>query len=157
MHLCVKHYVIAGHTHIRSMYDKWMKESMKEWTKTNSIHIHIKCLLSSRGVAQRLNCLPPIWETWVQSMGWEDPLEKEMATHSSTLAWRIPWTEEPGRLQSVGSKKSDTTEWLHIHFQRENHAGEEYNREYVSVLVQFKKFHLFKVCQAERNLNSGNL
>ena len=41
-------------------------------------------------------------ETWVQSLGWEDPLEKGMATHSSILAWRIPWTEEPGRLQSIG-------------------------------------------------------
>ena len=77
---------------------------MKERTKTNSILIHIKCLLPSRGVAQRLKPLPPMRETWVQSMGWEDPLEKEMATHSSTLAWIIPWREEPGRLQSVGSK-----------------------------------------------------
>ena len=47
--------------------------------------------------------LPALWDTWVQSLGWEDPLEKEMATHSSTLAWKIPWTEEPGRLQSMGS------------------------------------------------------
>ena len=54
---------------------------------------------------QRLKCLPAVWETWVQSLGWEDPLEKEMATHSSTLAWRIPWTEEPGRLQSMGSQR----------------------------------------------------
>ena len=53
-------------------------------------------------VAQRLKRLPPMRETRVQSLGWEDPLEKEMATHSSTLAWRIPWTEEPGRLQSAG-------------------------------------------------------
>ena len=45
--------------------------------------------------------LPAIQETWVQSLGQEDPLEKDMATHSSILAWRIPWTEEPGRLQSV--------------------------------------------------------
>ena len=44
-------------------------------------------------------------ETWVQSLGWEDPLEKEMATHSSVLAWRIPWTEEPGGLQSMGSQR----------------------------------------------------
>ena len=43
-------------------------------------------------------------ETWVQSLGQEDPLEKEMATHSSILAWRIPWTEEPGRLQAMGHK-----------------------------------------------------
>ena len=54
-------------------------------------------------IAQRLKCLPGMWETWVRSLGWEDPLEKEMATHSSTLAWRIPWREEPGRLQSMGS------------------------------------------------------
>ena len=47
-------------------------------------------------------------ETWVQSLGWEDPLEKETATHSSTLAWRIPWTGEPGGLHSMGSKKSWT-------------------------------------------------
>jgi len=47
-------------------------------------------------------------ETWVQVLGQEDPLEKEMATHSSILAWRIPWTEEPGGLQSVGSQESDT-------------------------------------------------
>ena len=46
-------------------------------------------------VAQRLKRLPAMWETWVQSLGREDPLEKEMATHSSILAWRIPWTEEP--------------------------------------------------------------
>ena len=47
-------------------------------------------------VAQRLKRLPAMWETWVQSLGWEDSLEKEMATHSSILAWRIAWTEEPG-------------------------------------------------------------
>ena len=49
---------------------------------------------------------PEIWETCVPSLGWEDPLEKEMATHSSILAWRIPWTEEPGRLQVYRVTKS---------------------------------------------------
>ena len=49
--------------------------------------------------------LPTVWETWVRSLGWEDPLEKAMATHSSTLAWRIPWMKEPGGLQSMGSKR----------------------------------------------------
>ena len=49
--------------------------------------------------------LPTMWETQVQSLGWEDPLEKEMGTHSSTLAWEIPWTEDPGRLQSMGSQR----------------------------------------------------
>ena len=52
--------------------------------------------------------LPAVRETGVRSLGWEDPLEKEMATHSSTLAWKIPWTEEPGGLQSMGVAKSQT-------------------------------------------------
>ena len=54
-------------------------------------------------MAQTVKRLPTMWETWVQSLGWEDLLEKEMATHSSVLAWKIPWMEEPGRLQSMGS------------------------------------------------------
>ena len=49
-------------------------------------------------MAQTVKSPPAVWETWVQTLGWEAPLEKEMATHCSTLAWRIPWTEEPGRL-----------------------------------------------------------
>ena len=55
-------------------------------------------------VAQTVKRLPAMWETWVQSLSQEDPLEKEMATHSRTLARKIPWTEEPGRLQSMGSQ-----------------------------------------------------
>ena len=54
-------------------------------------------------VAQMVKHLPAVQETWVQSLGWEAPLEKEMATHYSILAWKIPWMEEPGRLQSMGS------------------------------------------------------
>ena len=61
-------------------------------------------------MAQTVKHLPAVWETWVQSLGWEDPLEKEKATHSSILAWRIPSTEEPGKLQSMGVAKLDTTE-----------------------------------------------
>ena len=58
--------------------------------------------------------LPAIQETWIKSLGREDPLEKGMATNSSILAWRIPWTEEPGGLQSMEySKELDTTEQLH--------------------------------------------
>ena len=56
-------------------------------------------------VAQLKRNPPAMCETWVQSLGWEDPLEKEMATHSSILAWRIPWTEEPGGLQSTGLQR----------------------------------------------------
>ena len=55
-------------------------------------------------VAQMVERLPSIWEAQVQSLGWEDPLEKEIATHSSTLAWKILWTEEPCRLQSTRSQ-----------------------------------------------------
>ena len=61
-----------------------------------------------------------MWETQVRSLGREDPLEKEMATHSSTLAWKIPWTEEPGGLQSIGlqsrTRLSDITSLLHFLF-----------------------------------------
>ena len=56
-------------------------------------------------VAQMVKYLPTMWETQVQSVGLEDLLEKELATHSSTLAWKIPWTEEPARLQSMGSQR----------------------------------------------------
>ena len=56
-------------------------------------------------VAQMVKCLPTMQETQVRSLCWEDPLEEEMATHSSTLAWRIQWTEKPGGLQSVGSQR----------------------------------------------------
>ena len=56
-------------------------------------------------MTQRLKCLPGMQETWVRSLGQEDPLKKEIAIHSSTLAWRIPWTEEPGGLQSMGSQR----------------------------------------------------
>ena len=60
-----------------------------------------------------VNRLPTVRETRVRSLGWEDPLEKEMAIHSSTLAWKIPWTDELGRLQSMGLQ-SDKTERLHF-------------------------------------------
>ena len=61
-------------------------------------------------IAQLVKNLPAIQaDSWVRLRGWEDPLEKEMATHSSILAWEIPWTEEPGRLQSMGLKELDMT------------------------------------------------
>ena len=56
-------------------------------------------------MAQTVKPLPTVWETQVQSLGWEDLLEKEMVTHSSFLAWKIPWTEKPGRLQATGSQR----------------------------------------------------
>ena len=56
-------------------------------------------------MAQMVKCLSAMQETWVRSLGWEDLLEKEMAAHSSILAWKIPWTAEPGRLLSMGSQR----------------------------------------------------
>ena len=67
-------------------------------------------------MTQRLKRLPGMQETRLRSLGWEVPLEKEMATHSSTLAWKIPWRKEPGRLLSWLRKESDMTEGLHFHF-----------------------------------------
>ena len=60
-------------------------------------------------VAQLAKNLPAMWENWVRSLGWIDTLEKRIATHSSILAWRIPWTEEPGGLQSMGLQELDTS------------------------------------------------
>ena len=67
-------------------------------------------------MAQRLKRLPAMRETWVQSLGQEDSLEKEMATHSSVLAWRIPWTEEAGGLQSMGSQSRTQSDFNSLHF-----------------------------------------
>ena len=67
-------------------------------------------------MAQRLKRLPAMQETWVQSLGHEDPLEKEMATHSSILAWRIPWMEESGGLQSTGSQRVGHDWATSLHF-----------------------------------------
>ena len=61
--------------------------------------------LVGKNMAQTVNNLPEMWETWVRSLGREDPLEKEIAIHSSTIAWKIPWTEESDRLQFMGSQR----------------------------------------------------
>ena len=60
--------------------------------------------------------LSAMWETWVPSLGWEDALEEDTATHSSILAWRIPWTEEPGGLQSMGSQRVGHDSATSLHF-----------------------------------------
>ena len=86
----------------------------KRWGKPRS-HVHLWVYTGysqwASLVAQRVKNLPPVQETWVWSLGWEDPPGEGNATHSSTLAWRISWTQEPGGLQSMGSQ-SDTTEQL---------------------------------------------
>ena len=74
-------------------------------THSNSVNLALPQCLTAFLVTQMVKNLPAMQETQVQSLGWEDPLEKGMATHSSILAWRIPWTEEPGGLQSMGSQR----------------------------------------------------
>ena len=70
-------------------------------------------------VAQMVKCLPTMQETWVRSLSWEDPLENEMATHSSTLAWKIPWMGSLVGYSPCGLKESDKTERLHFHLMEE--------------------------------------
>ena len=99
-------------------------------------------------VGQRLKRLPAMWETWVQSLGREDPLEKEMATHSSILAWRIRWMEEPGGLYSPqGHRESDTTELLHFHFHYMYYIYIKVKRtslnKYLCILSLFKTWDRF--------------
>ena len=65
--------------------------------------------MSASLVAQMVKTPPAVQETWIQSLGQKDPLEKELATHSSIPAWEVPWTEEPRELQSMGSQESDMT------------------------------------------------
>ena len=69
------------------------------------IYVNLSFTSGTSLVAQTVKRLPTMRETWVQSLGQEDLLEKEMATHSSILVWKIPWMEEPGRLQSMGSQR----------------------------------------------------
>ena len=76
--------------------------------------VSLKVKLGASLVAQMVKRLPAMRDTWVQSLGWEDPLEKEMATHSSTLSWKIPWTEEPCRHSPWGREEFDMTERLHL-------------------------------------------
>ena len=76
--------------HIREVFSPW---------------IRVIIISGASLIAQMVKRLSTMWETWVWALGREDPLEKEVAIHSSTIAWKIPWTEEPGRLQSMGSQR----------------------------------------------------
>ena len=98
------------------MIQQWTKKrhnSLPSWIYTESSENNMCNRSQASLVAQIVKNLPAMQETWVLSLGWEDPLQKGMATHSSILAWRIPWREEPGRLQSTGSHNEwDTIERL---------------------------------------------
>ena len=82
-------------------------------------------------VAQTVKCLSTMRETWVRALGWEDPLEKEMAIHSSTIAWKIPWTEEPDRLQSMGSQRVGHDWATPLSIYHYTHLGIKWNFNYL--------------------------
>ena len=98
-------------------------------------------------MAQTLNNLPAMQETRVQSLGWEDSMEKGMATHSSILAWRIPQTEAPGRQQSMGGKELDMTEQLTLSL---SHIYD------TSLMVQWLGIHVFHCMEHWFDHWSGN-
>ena len=81
------------------------QDKIYTWTSPDGQHQNQIDNIGASLVAQRLKCLPPMRETQVLSLGQEDPLEKETASHSGILVWRIPWTEKPGRLQSTSSQR----------------------------------------------------
>ena len=111
-----------GHAFLRMAQDEWVAQSRGDIHRYLSLWtLRLKMLWHNRdGIFEVINLkqhfpggsvvknLPAQQETWVQSLGWEDPLKEEMATHSSILTLEIPWTEDPGGLQSMGSQKSQT-------------------------------------------------
>ena len=113
---CCKEQYCLGTWNVRSMNQGKLEVIKQEMARVNVNILGIKELrwtemgefnldwLRASLVAQTVKCLPTMRETWVQSLGQEDALEKEMAIHSSILPWKIPWTEESGRLQSMGSQ-----------------------------------------------------
>ena len=102
-------------THLSFTLSRLVSRNLGRWVWASTLRVYEASL-----VAQTVEHLPATWETQVQSLGWEDPLEKEMATHFSTLAWNIPWTEKPGRLQSMGSQRvgHDWATSLHLGYTR---------------------------------------
>ena len=94
-------------TNITIIYRAIVEE--EDWNLTQKIYHNQRQKKGTSLVAPVVKNPPAVQETWVRSLGREDPLEKEMATHSSIPAWKIPWTEEPGSLQSMGSQESDRT------------------------------------------------
>ena len=96
---------MATHSRILAWKTPWTEEPGRLHS-IGSQRVGHDCVTEQASlIAQPVKNPPAMWETWLRSLDWEDPLEKGKATHSSILAWRIPWTEEPGRLQSMGSQR----------------------------------------------------
>ena len=114
---------------------EWYKrEQSIQWLKDNTKWSNV-CIIETAG-AQMVKNLSTMQETWVRSLGWEDPLEKGMATHSNILAWRIPWTEELGRLQFMGSQRvwyywvTNTFTYFNFQENKKNRGQKKYLKKY---------------------------
>ena len=109
---------------------------------------------------QMVKRLPTMWETQVRSLGCEDPLEKEMPTHSSSIAWNIPWTEDPGRLQSMGSQSRTR---LHFHFHTYTSTKSVPNKVNfdffvaINTIDNFSPHFAWHLCNKELHHNTHNL
>ena len=103
MYVCIYKLGTSYTYTLHSLY-KWIQTLACIIKIPHALYIHIH-IFRAPLVTQRSKRLPAMWETRVRSLSREDPLEKEMATHSSIIAWRIPWREDPGRLQSMGSQR----------------------------------------------------
>ena len=116
-----QHHRLNGHEFEQTLGDSEGQGSLACYSPQG----HKELDMTELRTAQMVKNLPAMLQTWVQSLGWEDLLEKGMATHSSILAWRTSWTEEPGKLQSMGSQKSDMTEGLThtLNFQITNYSS----------------------------------
>ena len=120
---------LATYSSILAWRISWMEEPGRLWSMASQRVRHDwaqeqqHTYMWSFLVSQMVKSLPAMQETWLWSLGQEDALEKGMAAHSSILTWRIPWTEEPGGLQSMGSQRVDTTDWLtHTHIYIHTHT-----------------------------------
>ena len=112
-----------------SVGEAYEQMSRKQNVKSNMIYTEDIYTVWASLVTQLVKNLPAMWKTWFRSLGWEDPLEEGMVAHSIILAWRIPWTEEPGRLQSMGSQRVGQ-DWMTKHSTAHTHTPYTYNIAY---------------------------
>ena len=109
----------------------------------------------SATLAQMVKCVSTMRETWVRSLGWEDPLEKEMAIHSSTIAWKIPWTEEPGRLQPMGlQSRTRLSDFTFTFKDKKKKKKRQERRKFAEnpALVELVHLALFRIVEKKREL-----
>ena len=111
-----------------SLYWDWNGKPPKGFKQMSDIPDVVKASLWASLVAQMVKNPPAVWETWVQSLGWKELMEKGMAAHSSILAWRIPQTEEPGGLQSMGLQRGRQDWATNTHTHTKHHSSCNDNR-----------------------------